>query len=270
MKQLNSAKPTFSSTKLIKNQKSKIVNCLLQLIMIYLFTACDKENAWDIVKTRGDRVVEQSVLPVFYAVKVGNGVNITLSQGDDYAATIEGWKNLMPKIRLSVDKDGVLQIEDDNRFNFVRSRDNMTTIYLTVAGELNHIHFSGNGYFVSNDTICTPGLTVLCEEASGSMELKVKAQGIYIGTNHQNVASITIGGRCNSVGITNWGNAPVNLSALKASSADVHHHGPGNLYVNASESISVVIYGMGDVYYLGNPLVTLTRKGKGNIYKMND
>ena len=233
-----------------------------------LVTGCDKENAWDFVKTRGEYVVEQRVFPAFHAITVSNGINITLSQGNEDAATIEGWKNLMPKIRLSVNEDDTLVIEDANQFNFVRNRDNMTTVHLTVAGELNHIHFSGNGYFVSKDTICTSGLTVLCEEASGSVDLKVKAQGVFLGTNHQNIASVTIGGWCNGVGTTNWGNAPVDLSGLKASFADVHHHGPGNLYVNASESLSAVIYGMGDVYYMGNPSITLTRKGKGNIYRM--
>jgi len=243
---------------------------ILPLILIVLFTGCNRDDAWDIVKMRGEPLVEQRVLPAFHAIAVRNGINISLSQGIDYAATIEGWKNLMPKIRLSVDNEGILVIEDANQFNFVRNRDNMTTVHLTLAGELNYIHFSGNGYFVSKDTISTSGLTVLCEEASGSMELKVKAQGVFLGINHQNVASVIIGGCCYSVGVTNWGNAPVDLSGLKASFADVHHHGTGNVYVNVSESVSVVIYGMGDVYYLGNPSITITRKGKGNIYRMID
>ena len=243
---------------------------ILPLILIVMLTGCDREDVWDIVKTRGEAVVVQEILPAFHAISVSNGVNIALRQGDDYAATIEGWKNLMPKIRLSVDREGVLHIEDANQFNFVRNRDNMTTVHLTLAGELNHIHFSGNGYFVSKDTISTTGLTILCEEASGSIELKVKADGVFLGTNHQNIASVTIGGWCNGVGMTNWGNAPVDLSELRTSFADVHHHGPGNVYINVSVSVSVVIYGMGDVYYRGNPSITLTRKGKGNIYRVSD
>ena len=241
---------------------------ILPLILIVLLAGCDSEDAWDILKTRGEAVILTKPLPAFHGVAVGNGFNITLSRGDNYAATIEGWKNLMPKIRMSVDKDGVLVIDDANRHNFVRSRDNMTTIHLVIAGELNYIDFSGNGYVVSNDTIITSGLTVLCKDASGSVELNLIADGLFLGTNHQNIASVTIGGWCHSVGMTNWGNAPVDLSALKASFADVHHHGPGNVYVNASESVTAVIYGMGDVYYFGNPSITITRKGKGNVYRV--
>jgi len=68
------------------------------------------------------------------------------------AATIEGWKNLMPKIRLSVVKNGELLIEDVNKCNFVRSRDKMSTVHLTFAGELDSVHFAGNGDIVTKDT----------------------------------------------------------------------------------------------------------------------
>lgn len=99
-----------------------------------------------------------------------------LLQGENYSATIEGWKNLMPKIRLTVDDDGSLLIDDTNHFNFVRSRDNMTTVYLTFSGELNYIHFSGDGFIRSNDSINISDITILCEEASGDMNMKIKAQ----------------------------------------------------------------------------------------------
>ena len=243
------------------------------LVFILLFAGCDKEDAWDFLKTRGGHVVEERAVTAFHAITVKNGINVVLTQGDNYTATIEGWKNLTPKIRLTVEKNGELVIEDVNRFNFVRTRDNMTTVRLMITGELDRIHFSGDGDIVTKDTLVTSGLTVLCEDASGSVDLKIKTQGIYIGTNHRNTASVTIWGQGYSVGITNWGYAPVDLSGFKASFADVHHHGPGNVYVNASESVSAVIYGTGDVYYAGNPSsVTFTRKdkGKGNLYQTED
>ena len=246
------------------NYELKIV---WMLMLIFLMTGCNREDAWDIVKTRGAHVVEQRNLPAFRGIAVRNGINIEITQGDANSATIEGWKNLMPKIRISVDDD-VLIIDDTNHFNFVRSRDNITTVYLTVADELNYIHFSGNGYLISKDTISTSGLTVLCEKSSGSFDLKVKTQDVSLGVGG-NVASITISGWSGYAGITNWGLAPVDFSGLKVSSADIHHHGPGNVYINASETLSVVLYGVGDVYYLGNPDVTLVRKSSGNLYGMD-
>ena len=248
--------------------KQEIILIILITLLLMLLTCCDREDAHDMFKTRGAAVVEHIALPVFNGIDILNGINVVLTQGDIYAATIEGWKNLMPKIHLSVDEDGVLMIEDRNTFNFVRSRDNMTTVYLTFGGELNTINFSGNGYIVSNDTISTGGLTVLSLNASGNVDLKLKTEGLGIGTNQSNIASIIISGVSYSVSVTNWGYSPIDLSGLKAYNADVHHHGTGNVYINASESLSVVLYGVGNVYYTGNPAIMLTRKGKGNMFKL--
>ena len=238
-----------------------------------LLAGCDKEDAWDFLKTRGDPVVEERSLPSFRALSVKNGVNVVLTQGESHAATIEGWKNLMPKIRFTVEKNGGLLIEDVNKFNFVRTRDNMSTVYLTVTGEFDSIDFSGNGDIVTKDTIVISNLTVI-STGSGNMNLKIKAQGIYVGASHKNTASITIRGQGSSVGITNWGYGPVDLSGFKALDASVAQNGSGNVYVNASESVDAVFYrGIGDVYYAGNHFsVTFTRRdqAKGNLYQIMD
>jgi len=249
-----------------------IIHCLL-FIVHCLLVGCDKEDAWDILKTRGEHAVEERPVTAFRAITVRNGINVVLSQGDSYAASIEGWKNLMPKIRLTAKKNGELVIEDVNKCNFVRSRDNMSTVFLTFAGDFDSIHFEGNGNVITKDTIVISYLTVI-SFGSGSMDLKVKAQGVYVGTNHRNIASITISGQGVSAGITNWGYSPVNLSGFKALYASVAQNGYGNVYVNASESVDVVFYsGQGDVYYAGNPSsVTFEHKdkAKGKLYQMGD
>ena len=245
------------------------VHC--SLFMIYC--SCNKEDAWDIVKTRGEHVVEERAINAFRAITVKNGINVVLSQGNNDAATIDGWKNLMPKIKLSMKKNGVLLIEDVNKSNFVRSRDNMTTVYLTVSGEIDSVHFSGNGYFLTNDTLFTSRLTVI-SFGSGSVDITVKTPDIYVATNHGNTASITIRGQGNSAGITNWGYAPVDLSGFETLYASVAQNGLGNIFVNASQSIDAVFYrGSGNVYYAANPSsVTFIHKGKakGNLYRMED
>ena len=228
--------------------------------------SCDREDAWDFVKTRGESVVEHKTLDVFNRIIVNNGINVVLNHGNTHSAVIEGWKNLMPKIILSVDNDGTLVIEDTNRFNFVRNPDNMTTVHLTYTGELNTVELSGNGNITSVDTMIVSSLAILCWGASGDVNLNVKTESVYIGT-FDNVAPVTVGGFANSVGIINWGYNPYYLSGLETYYADIHHHGPTNVYVNASESLSVVVYGTGNVYYIGNPEITFTRKGKGNLLK---
>jgi len=159
----------------------------------------------------------------------------------------------------------MLFIDDTNSFNFVRERDNRTTIYLSFPDEIHTIFFKGDGYIISNDTIKVSSITVYCVGASGSIDLKLKAHNIYAGANQTSVATYTISGLSHSLGMGNWGYGPIDLSKLATSSADIHHRGTGNVYVNTSESLSVVLYGAGNLYYLGNPSITLTRLGKGNL-----
>ena len=244
---------------------------IIQMILILFVAGCDKEDAWDIFKTRGKHVVETRTVSAFNAITVKNDINVTLTQGANYAATVEGWKNLMPKIRLTVE-NGELTLEDVNKFNFMRSRDNMSTVHLTIANELNDILFLGNGDIITTDTLVTSGLSII-SFGSGNIDMTVKAQGIYIGTNHENVALIKIRGVSNDVGITNWGLSPIDLLELKTSYANIDQRGIGSSYINASESINVNFYsGAGNVYYIGNPSVTFTRedKAKGNVYKIEE
>ena len=240
---------------------------LLPLVFIFLFTGCDREDAWDIFKTRGAPAVEHVTLNAFNSITIHNGINVVLTQGDSHAATIEGWRNLMPKIRLSVDNDGMLTIEDANSFNFVRSRDNMTTVYLSFADELNTIIFSGNGDITTTDVIDISDLSIYGLKGSGSIDLKVNTHNINIHTNLGNTASITLSGQSNSVFVDNRGYNPVYLFDLLTLSAEIHQHGLGNTFVYASETLTVVLYSSGNVHYKGNPEVNLTLKGRGSLYK---
>ena len=237
-------------------------------IWMLLLSACDRDDACDFIKTRGERVTVERVLPPFHSITVRNGIHVRLSYGDDYSATIVGWKNLMSGVRLTVDAEGALLLEDANRFKFLRSRDNMTIVHLRMAGELNHINFAGNGDFATQDTLVTSGLVIL-SEGSGALEVQARTPSLYIGTNHRNTASITVSGRGADVGITNWGYSPVDVYGFKALRVSVAQRGTGDARVFATESVHVdFLSGVGDVYYGGHPpSVTFTRreKGKGQL-----
>ena len=240
----------------------------LILLLFITITACDKETAWDAVKTRGDAEIVHVSLPTFHAVTVENRINLVLVQGDSYSARIEGWKNLNPKIKMTVDQDGMLFIDDTNGYNFVRSRDNRTTVFLSFPDEIHTLYFKGDGYIISNDTINLSHITVYSIGASGSIDLKLKANSIYAGANQTSVTTYTIRGTTQSLGMGNWGFGPLDLSNLETSTADIHHRGTGNVYLNVSESLSATIYGAGNAYYKGDPTINLTRIGKGNLFQM--
>lgn len=241
---------------------------LVNITLLLLFAACNSEDAWDIVKTRGDRITEAREIADFTGITVYNGVNLVLEKAAKSEAVLDGWSNLLPKVSLTVDSSGMLTIEDSNKFDIIRNPNNKTTIRLYYTGEINAITSHSDGEISNVDTLHTSSLLMLSEDASGSIDLTVKTSSIAIGTNNRNVGDIRLKGISTYLGITNWGSAPIYADELEVAGCDITHRGPGDFYVNVSDWLSVNIYSIGDVYYKGNPTLTVNRIGKGNVYSV--
>ena len=238
------------------------------IIWVCFFVGCNKEDARDIVKTRGAAKTEVRGLPHFNQLHIANGVNVILRHGESNSATLEGWTNLLPKVRLTVDATGILSISDDNRFNQIRDLSNKTTVYLSYRDEIDFIGFYGDGLLTSDGKVESSSLTILSEGASGSIGLTLDVGSLYVGTNSKNTADLTFTGICYSVGITNWGFAPIDMRNMQAQHADITHRGTADLHVFVDQHLNAVLYGIGNIYYKGNPVLTVDRKGKGNVYKI--
>lgn len=240
---------------------------LIYIIAFTLFvTACNSEDAWDIVKTRGDRKVETRELQAFTGITVYNGINVVLEKSDKYGAELDGWSNLLPKVKMTVDGNGMLTIEDKNKFDYVRDLDNKTTIRLFYNGNIDAITFHGDGVVSSVDTLQSSSLTILSEDASGSIDLLLNSISIGIGTNNRNIGDIKLKGKSSNLHITNWGSAPISASDLCVDNCEVVHRGPGDFYFKVSNSLKAYLYSVGSIYYKGNPTLVVDRRGKGNIY----
>ena len=241
---------------------------LIYIAAVFLFAACDSEDAWDMLKTRGEQKTEHREVANFTGITVYNGIDVVLEKADKSGAMLSGWSNLLPKVELAVDADGMLTIMDNNKFDIVRNPNNKTTIHLHYSGEINAITTHGDGTITNIDTLHTSSLGILSEDASGMIDLVVKSGSIGIGTNNRNVGDIRLSGSTPWLGITNWGNAPIHAEDLKVEGCSITHRGPGDFYLNVSDWMEVEIYSIGDVYYRGNPTLTVKRVGKGNIYPM--
>ena len=238
------------------------------MIVVCFLAGCNKEDAWDIVKTRGAAKTEVRELPHFKQLRIANGVNVVLRHGASNSATLEGWTNLLPKVKLTVDATGVLHIRDENRCNMVRDVSNKTTVYLSYTDEISFIGFNGDGLLMSDGKLESSSLSILSENASGSIHLTLEAGSLSIGINNKNTADMTFTGSCYSVGITNWGIAPIDMRNLQVQYADITHRGTADLHVFVEQQLNAVLYGIGNIYYKGNPVLTVDRKGKGNVYKI--
>lgn len=241
-------------------------------LVYLLLAACNAEDAWDMVKTRGSRKEEVRELPAFTRIDVYNGINVVLQKGKANMARLDGWANLLPKVRLTVNEEGVLTMEDKNGFNFLRDLSNMTTVYLMYSDDIGYIFFQGNGKITSgSEPLRLPSLYIVSEDASGSIDLALNTTFVGIGTNHRNIADISIRGQIDgTLGITNWGNAPMHFDCNPIPYVEIVHKGTGDIYVNVGEKLNAALYSLGDIYYRGTPAVIVERKGKGSLIAVKE
>ena len=238
------------------------------IVAVCLFAGCSKDDAWDIVKTRGAAKTELRELPHFTGLVITNGINVVLRHGERNSATLEGWTNLLPKIKLTVDTAGILNISDENKYNMVRDVGNKTTVFLTCQDKINYIDFIGDGLVRSDGKLETDNLYILSENASGSIHLTLDAASLSVGTNSRNTADMTFTGNCHTTGITNWGIAPIDMRDLLVQYANITHHGTADIHVFIEQQLNVALDGIGDLFYKGNPEISVDRKGKGNVYQI--
>lgn len=236
------------------------------IIAILLFASCDSEDAWDMLKTRGDRKVEVRELTAYTGITVHNGINVVLEKSDKHEAILDGWSNLMPKVKLSIDSDGMLTIKDENKFDIVRNPANKTTIHLYYNGDINCIASRSDGLITNIDTLYAGDLIILSEDASGSIELVVKASSVGFGSSSYNVGDVKLKGASSSLEITCRGTAPVDARELEVRTCNISHRGTGDLYVNVANTLVAGIHSIGDIYYKGSPTITSSGKGKGKLY----
>ena len=238
---------------------------VLYILLLCSFAGCNKEDAWDLFKTRGDQKEIFMDLPSFQSIKIYNNVEVILRQDTCNRAHLIGWSNLLPKVSIAVNADGELCIEDHNKHNFARSYDNKTTIYLSFKEPVSSLFFYGNRSLTNMDTLSLSSLLIIGEKAGGSIHLTLQTEWLTIGASGN--VDITVCGESSTLALTYWGKAPFDFSQLMVNNAAIDHHGSNDVFINVRDIINASMFDYGNIYYKGNPsAVNVTRKGKGNVY----
>lgn len=237
-------------------------------ILLPLLFCCSSENAWDIVKTKGSYRTETRNIQPFQSLAVYDGVDVVLEAGTINQVYIEGWSALLPKVQIDVNQQGELTIRDTNGRSLFRNSSYRTLVHVVYNQQINAIALYGDGTIVAKDTLQQASyLSILSENACGSINLYLNASNVFVGTNSDNVADIQLKGElADGLSITSWGNAPIYCDELKTQHVNLHHYGRGELHVWAQQTLKAHVFATGSVYYKGNPVVYLERKGKGNLH----
>ncbi|HHZ65174.1 MAG TPA: DUF2807 domain-containing protein [Flavobacteriales bacterium] len=234
---------------------------LLLIIVVTSGFSCNKESAWDCVKTTGSIEREIRVVDDFTQIQLNQGINLILTQSSAKSLVLEAGKNLLGKITTIVDQ-GTLVIKNNNSCNWTRSYKKDINIYLNVD-QLGTVTHNGYGKITSTNTITSSSWRVDVI-GDGDVELDIDATYFYSGIYGSGTLALT--GTIGDYGLWVSGNAWVRCETLNADSVFVTSGSSGDSYVKALYKFKGVISNIGNIYYSGNPSdVILEATGSGQF-----
>lgn len=235
----------------------------ITLVLIVCATALSACGGFNLNVTRGSGhvITESRAVSGFHAVNLAGFGELTITQGDTEALTIETDDNLLPLIMTTVD-NGVLTIGQDPKNGSFPVSPSKSIKYNLQVKNLDSVQLAGAG------TISAPSLKgdVLTVTSSGAGSINLaQLSGKTLNVTLSGTGSIVLSGEVESQTAMLTGLGNLNGADLKSSNASVTVSGAGNATVWATDALNVNISGVGGTSYYGNPKVTQSVSGVGGI-----
>lgn len=210
--------------------------------------ACNKESAWDCVKTTGSIERETRTVADFTNIELNDGINLILTQSTTKSLVIEAGKNLIGKITTIVD-NGTLVIKNTNKCNWTRTYKKEINLYLNVSllGTITH---NGFGKLTATNTL-TSNDWRLDINGNADVDLDINAVAFYSGIYGS--GTLTMTGTVGEFGLWTSGDAWVRCASLNANNVSITSGSTGDSYVKAINKFVGVISNIGSIYFSGNP-----------------
>jgi hypothetical protein len=226
--------------------------------------SCKKADLLDCFNSTGKIVKQEREINEFSSVLLKDNVNLYLRPSNHNKLVLEAGTNLMPKIITSVNEKGVLEIENENTCNWVRSFDKPLNVYLDFM-TLDSLEYRSVGNIYCEDTLRMDHFLVNIYEGSGILNLLINIKEFQVNLSY-GTADVKVIGRAGSSYLFQAGAGRIDESEAISKNAFIRNWGSNNMFIWASEMIEVEIKGIGNVYYKGNPTQIIKSEiGQGKL-----
>jgi len=193
------------------------------------------------VQGSGKIITQDRTVSGFSRVELGGTGQVTITQGDQEALTVEADDNIMPYIRSDV-RGSTLYLGYTAAASGMRIRPSTPIKFNLTMKQISGLEVSGSGNITaaSIDT--------------GSLDLQISGSG------NVDVAALKAGSLDTSIS----GSGSVSLAG-QATTQKISISGSGNTTLWVTETLNVQISGSGDVSYYGNPSIQSSSSGSGKI-----
>ncbi len=229
--------------------------CLL-LIGALLFSTALPAQWWkgESVKGSGKVVEEERELPGFTAVKVSEGIDLVLRQGNREAVVVKADDNVLKYIRTVVEGN-TLKIDMDGG-NIRSARHLLVDV---TFREIERIEGSSGSDIVSDGPITASALQI--RMSSGS-DLKIEVDAKELICELSSGSDAVLRGRVGNLIIEASSGSDVKARDLEAVNGRLRVSGGSDAWVQVTGELEMEASGASDITFTGNPRV-LSQKSSG-------
>lgn len=206
------------------------------VLIILLLSSCSKECL------EGDgKLIKLAIeLDEFDEIYNSSTIDINISKGDSFLATLQGDSNIVAAINLKVG-GGELEIDPPNFCS--------TTQSLKLE-------------------LIVPKITKIVNEGTGNIKGNTVYENLVLENSGTGNIEL-IGQSVDDMKIENEGTGAVLMYGLGAKDLTIKNSGTGDAFVFVSQNLDVTISGTGNVYYKGQPQITSDVSGIGQLIDSN-
>lgn len=218
------------------------------------------------VQGSGKIITQDQSVSGFNRVELGGTGQVTITQGDREALTVEADDNIMPYIRTEV-RGSTLYLGFTSAGSSMRIRPSAPIRFNLTMKQISGLEVSGSG----NITAPSVNTSSLDMQISGSGNVDVAAlQASSVDSGISGSGSVSLAGQVTSQKISISGSGKYEAAKLQSQRADVSVSGSGDTTLWVTDALDVRISGSGDVSYYGNPSVQSSSSGSGKIRSLGN
>lgn len=226
------------------NTLTKITVFITLLILTLLTTSCGFEGFTGVKGNRNVISEERNISSDFNRIKVQQGINLYLSQGNSTEIYVEADENIMDLLITEV-KNNELKVYFDKNVYKAKARN----VFLTTKN-ISEIRTSSGASVKTENTIQTTNL--ILDSSSGS-SIKATVEANEVESSTSSGADMDIYGETEMLSAKASSGSFIDADELKATDVFARVSSGANIDVNVSGKLTAKASSGGDIDYEGNP-----------------
>ncbi len=230
----------------------------LSIVLVLSLSSCYFDGWGTGISGNGNVVEETRDISGFIGVEVSTGIDVYLTQGDEFEVMVEADENLQDVILTELKGDRLVVRTDHRNIRNAKSK----KVHISLP-ELSELKISSAGDCVGQTPFQCEDLRLSISSA-GDLTLEVEADRIDLDISSSGDARISGSAAEFDASLSSAGD--LNAFDLVAGIVDVSVSSAGNASVHATEEISMSASSAGNIYYRGDARVVHSNSSSaGNI-----